>query len=52
MNITKLMELERSIELNREYLNTAQSTIASEIKLVIDASLLQSKEINAMQSEM
>jgi hypothetical protein len=45
------MELERSIksiELDRESLNTAQSTIYSDMKLVINASLSQSKEIIAM----
>jgi hypothetical protein len=43
-NVTKLMELERiinTIELDRESLNTAQSTLSSEIKQVINASLGQ-----------
>jgi hypothetical protein len=45
-NVTKLMELKRSItkiELDRESLNTAQSTLSSEMKQVINASLGQSK---------
>jgi hypothetical protein len=44
--VTKLMELERSIktiELDRESLNTAQSTLSSEMKQVINTSLGQSK---------
>jgi hypothetical protein len=54
-HMTKLMELERSIktiDLDRESLNTAQSTLSGEIKQVINASLGQSKEMNVMQSEM
>jgi hypothetical protein len=42
INVTKLMELKRSIksiELDRESLNTAQSQIYSEMKIVINASL-------------
>jgi hypothetical protein len=51
----KLMELEKSIthiELDRVSLNTAQSHISGEMKQVIQATISQSKEINAMQSEM
>jgi hypothetical protein len=49
------MELERSIttiELDRESLNTVQSTLSGEMKQVSNASLGESKEINSMQSEM
>jgi hypothetical protein len=49
------MELEKSIktiELDRESLNTAQSTLSGKMKQVINASLGQTKEISAMQSEM
>jgi hypothetical protein len=55
MNASKRLELEmsiRSIEMDRYSLNTAQSTISGEMKQVIQATLSQSKEINAMQSEM
>jgi hypothetical protein len=46
MNVKKIMELKMSIkfiELDRESLKTAQSTISSEMKLVINTSLSQSK---------
>jgi hypothetical protein len=51
-NVSKLLELEKSItsiELDRVSLNTAQSTIFRELKQVIQATLAQSNEINAMQ---
>jgi hypothetical protein len=52
-NVTNIMELEKSIttsELDRKSLNTAQSKLSGKMKQVINASLVQSKEI-AMQSE-
>jgi hypothetical protein len=45
MNNTKLIELERSItliELDREPLNTAHSTLSSKMKQVINATMSQS----------
>jgi hypothetical protein len=54
-NASKLLKLEKSIksiELDRVYLNTAQLTISVELKQVIQAMIAQSKESNAMQSEM
>jgi hypothetical protein len=54
-NGTKLTELEKiikTIELDRELLNTAQSTLSGKMKQVSKASLSQSKEINAILSEM
>jgi hypothetical protein len=54
-NTSELLELEnsiKSIELDTASLNAAQSTISGETKQVIQATLSQSKEINAMQSEM
>jgi hypothetical protein len=53
-NTSKLQELEKSIKsigLDRVSLNMAQCTISGEIKQVTQATLSQSKEINAMQSE-
>jgi hypothetical protein len=54
-NASKLLELEypiKSIEMERFTLNTAQSNLSGEMKQVIKATLAQSKEINAMQTEM
>jgi hypothetical protein len=54
-NALKLLELEKSIkyiDLDVSSLNTAQSIISGEMKQVVQATVLQSKEINAMKSEM
>jgi hypothetical protein len=54
-NASKILELENSttsIEMERVTLNTAHSNLSGEIKQVIKATLAQSKEINAMQTEM
>jgi hypothetical protein len=50
-NASKLLELEKSmkfIRLDRVSLNTTQRTISGEMKEVIQATLSQSKEINAI----
>jgi poly-D-alanine transfer protein DltD len=55
MNASKLLALEniiKSIEMERVTLNTTHSSLSEEMKQVIKATLIQSKEINAMQTEM
>jgi hypothetical protein len=52
---SKLLELEnsiKSIEMERVTLNTAHSNLSGNMKQVVKVTLTQSKEINAMQTEM
>jgi hypothetical protein len=53
-NVSKLLQLENSIkyiEMERVTLNTVHSNLSGEMKQVIKATIAQSKEINAMQTE-